>query len=108
MLKEQGSTITPCNVIMVLRVQQIGYFGCKGGLIRGGAGEIVQPESFVVHCGVIIFVAIPFFWSKSSILCMKLNQPRAVQVGKPQHRLGSFSECKYQLMSRDARSKVGI
>ena len=108
MLKEQGSTITPCNVIVVLRIQQIENFGCKGGVVRSGVSEIVQPESFVVHCGVIIFVAIPFFLSKSNILCMKLNQPRAVQVGKPQHRLGSFSECKYQLMSRDARSKVGI
>ena len=61
-----GEYNNACNVIMVLRVQQIGYFGCKGGLIRGGAGEIVQPESFVVHCGEIIFVAIPFFCQKAA------------------------------------------
>ena len=65
-MKEQASTITPCNVIVVLRIQQIENFGCKGGLVRSGASEIVQPESFVVHCGVIIFVAIPFFCQKAA------------------------------------------
>ena len=64
MLKEQARTITPCNVIVVLRIQQIENFGCKGGVVRSGVSEIVQPESFVVYCGVIIFVAIPLFFVK--------------------------------------------